>query len=401
MVFIFSTMESMSATTTTLSQNIDAFGKYLDQPAVMRNLKRAMPWTAGVIAAGYGIYDIYKAPEKEKKKTAIRDFLVMSFALGSGFIATKGIKIGKLKVPGLDDLHGKIHQHNHHHHHDIDNILADLTKTGKNTLAGLVKKVKDKEYLKISEVSMLHKGLKEIAPEKRIIADVIPDSHIHTPKEMKQELLFLTGVGTVPVLGGIAGGMLADKINGENVREKSKNKLKEGFFQYAANITLCNAGAGTALWAMGDRVKNKGLRLAGMMTGVIGVGILLGGTIANFVGKNFINPVIDGNPDKTPKGHHKHGQHHFNHMFKDINSERKPEPLDLALHIDDVASVGFLSGMKWIGPILPALYSVSGYRAGIGYRNGPEAKHDEKHHHYSFNKKYKFEHYKDFEDSTK
>jgi len=57
-------------------------------------------------------------------------------------------------------------------------------------------------------------------------------------------------------------------------------------------------------------------------------------------------------------------------MFKNINAERKPEPLDLSLHIDDVASVGFLSGMRWIGPILPALYSISGYRAGIGYRNG-------------------------------
>ena len=60
-------------------------------------------------------------------------------------------------------------------------------------------------------------------------------------------------------------------------------------------------------------------------------------------------------------------------MFKDLNNERHPEAVDLSLHVDDIASVGFLSGFKWIGPVLPLLYSVSGYRAGIGYRNGTKS----------------------------
>ena len=61
-------------------------------------------------------------------------------------------------------------------------------------------------------------------------------------------------------------------------------------------------------------------------------------------------------------------------MIKDLNKERRPEALDISLHIDDIASVGFMSGVKWIGPILPALYSISGYRAGIGYRNQQQSK---------------------------
>ncbi len=408
---IFNILSAMTTLTSTLSQNIDAFGKYLDQPAVLRNLRKTVPLAAGAAAVGYGIYDVYKAPEKEKKKTAVRDFLVMGSALGAGFLAVRGFKIGKKKIPGLDDLHDKIHKHKHgpgcgHHHHEhdyhspIDEVMEKLTNAGKDTLAGFVKKIHDKEYLKIGEVFQLHRGLQEVAPKKRLIADVIPDSHAHDFKETMKELGYLTGIGLIPVVGGISGGMLADKINGEDVKEKSKNKLKEGFFQYAANITLCNLGAGVALLAMGDRVKNKGLRLAGMMAGVIGVGIVFGGTIANFVGKNFINPVIDKGLDKTLEDYNRQ-DHHFKHMFKDVNSERKPEPLDVALHIDDVASVGFLSGMKWIGPILPALYSISGYRAGIGYRNGPESEHDKKQHHFDFNRKYHFEHFKNFEESNK
>ena len=43
--------------------------------------------------------------------------------------------------------------------------------------------------------------------------------------------------------------------------------------------------------------------------------------------------------------------------------------MDVCLHTDDIATVSMLSGLKWIEPMLPVLYSVSGYKAGTGYRN--------------------------------
>ena len=52
-----------------------------------------------------------------------------------------------------------------------------------------------------------------------------------------------------------------------------------------------------------------------------------------------------------------------------IYSERKPEALDIGLHTDDIATVAVMSGLKWIEPVLPLMYAISGYRAGIGYRN--------------------------------
>ena len=53
-----------------------------------------------------------------------------------------------------------------------------------------------------------------------------------------------------------------------------------------------------------------------------------------------------------------------------LNSERTTEILDICLHSDDIATIAVMSGLKWMEPALPILYGISGYRAGIGYRNG-------------------------------
>ncbi|HBG49130.1 MAG TPA: hypothetical protein DDW90_06440 [Cyanobacteria bacterium UBA9971] len=352
-------------------QNLNLFGKYLDQPAIIKGLNKAVPIVSVAAAASYTAYDTYKAPETEKKKTAVRDSFILSFSLASAFIATKGLKInGKKIIKGIiHDCDGHAHCHNEHNLSPISEVLAAIKQKGDKKLETSINKIKDGKYLKIKEIFELNKGLEELSPDKKLINKVIPDSHVHTYKEMFSELWTLTKIGTVPVVGGIAGGVAADKINGEDLNKTSKNKVKEGLYQYMANITLCNAGAGLALLTLNKfNVKSKAARFAGMMTGVVSVGILFGGTIANFAGKNLVNPLLDNKAKETTANTKQY--HHFHNMFKDVNVERKPEILDLGLHIDDVASVGFLSGMKWIAPVLPALYSISGYRAGIGYRNG-------------------------------
>jgi hypothetical protein len=57
-------------------------------------------------------------------------------------------------------------------------------------------------------------------------------------------------------------------------------------------------------------------------------------------------------------------------LFKDLNKERHPEAMDVGLHVDDFATVGALAGLGWVEPVLLALYTLSGFRAGMGYRNG-------------------------------
>lgn len=53
--------------------------------------------------------------------------------------------------------------------------------------------------------------------------------------------------GLIPVLGGIAGGIAGDRLTCDDYRDKIPNKIKEGAYQYLANIFLCNIGAGAAL----------------------------------------------------------------------------------------------------------------------------------------------------------
>ena len=95
-------------------------------------------------------------------------------------------------------------------------------------------------------------------------------------------------------------------------------------------------------------IKSKLSRAIGMTTGIVLTGVLGGAKIANKISEKIINPLLS--PDKKLK-------------------ERKPEALDMCLHIDDIATVSLLSGLKWIEPSLPILYSISGYKSAIGYRN--------------------------------
>ena len=112
---------------------------------------------------------------------------------------------------------------------------------------------------------------------------------------------------------------------------------------------MCNIGAGAALGILEKmNIKSKAARCIGMIAGIITTGVIGGSAIANFIGNKIVNPII---------------------LKREEIEKRTPEILDLTLHTDDIATVSLLSGLKWIEPALPILYSISGYRAGIGYRN--------------------------------
>ena len=155
-------------------------------------------------------------------------------------------------------------------------------------------------------------------------------------------------------MGGVIGGIATDKATGANWRKRLPDKIKEGSYQYLANIFLCNVGAGAALGILEkNNIQSRMARGLGMIAGIILTGVIGGSKIANYIGDKFINPVLCN--EKKTKGKQQ--------------DERTPELIDIGLHTDDIATVSLLSGLKWIEPALPILYTVSGYRAGIGYRN--------------------------------
>lgn len=333
--------------------SVKALGKYLDQPRLVGKFSNAVP---AILIAGGGLValkHIQKTPQEERKPETIKSIFVLAGTIGSALLATRGIKpfkIGNKFFKGLEGLSERI---------DLKEIANEQTELINNFLSSnqvskktseILNKSKEK-VLNVSEIKTIFDELSE--KNKEFLDKFIPNPENIGSKEIFSEIGRLSVMGLIPVVGGIIGGLAGDKLSGDNWREKLPNKVKEGTYQYLANIFLCNVGAGAALFALEKaKINSKSARAVGMIGGIILAGIVFGSAVANLVGKTFIDPLFGKNS-----------------INKKLYSERKPEAIDVGLHIDDVATVAVLSGLKWIEPALPILYSVSGYRAGIGYRN--------------------------------
>ena len=321
---------------------IHAIGKYLDQPLLTAKINKNVPLVLGLGSGAVFFESVQNTPKPERKKKAAQIGMTLLATSLSAINAPKiaafvtGRKPTK-NVAQIKAINSEI----------VDNFLKNNNVAQKTEK--LLEKAKDK-ILSLVEIDNLFadKKLKDVANK------LIPPPDNISSKDIFREIGWLSVYGAVPVAGGIAGGITGDKLTDKKWKDKVPNKIKEGTYQYLANIFLCNIGAGLALGALEKaNIKSKTARCVGMVAGILLTGVIGGSVIANYIGKKIINPLIS--KDKS-------------------NDIRTPELLDLGLHTDDIATVSLLSGLKWIEPSLPLLYSVSGYRAGIGYRNHGEDK---------------------------
>jgi len=323
-------------------------GKFLDQPILINKFQKTVP--AILIGAGslYSTQEIIKSHPKKRKKTAIKTGLTMGFTIASALAAPK---ITNKIFKKTENLPKTLNQLIKHNTDTIEDFLSQNT-VSKSTQE-VLNKAKTK-ILKYREVKQLYSDLNETQQGKKLLNSLIPDPENIESKEIFSEIGRLSVFGLIPVLGGITGGIAGDRLTEKHWKSKIPDKIKEGSYQYLANIFLCNIGAGGALAILEKlNIKSKSARALGMISGIITTGILGGSTLANLIGTKVINPLL-------------HKQKADNNIF----SERKPELLDVSLHTDDIATVAVMSGLKWIEPALPLMYTISGYRAGIGYRNG-------------------------------
>lgn len=347
--------------------NIKVLGKFLDQPMLVAKFKKAVPalLTAGTIA--YTIHDAKKEPDKDKRRkralqTGITLGVTAASAIAAPHIASKitNRPLGQ-SINAIKNRNTKV----------IDTFVK-TTNLDEKTLQ-ILEKSKEK-VLNFNEMKTMLTNIKYHVGGKGFIERLIPSPENISAKDIFSEIGFLSIFGAIPVLGGIAGGTIADRITDkENWKEKLPDKIKEGSYQYLANIFMCNVGAGIALEILEKaNITSKAARAVGMTAGIILTGVIGGSKIANLIGEKVIEPLFHAK-DKT----HKHippidekTRKHLQHHHKEHeHEERKPELLDIGLHTDDIATVSLLSGLKWIEPALPMMYTISGYRAGIGYRN--------------------------------
>lgn len=334
-------------------RKIQSLGKYLDQPLLVGKFQKAVPAVFTVGAGLHTLHEVKHAPEGQKKSTAIKTASVWKATIASALIAPRisakivGKEYEKFIVKDIQKRNTKL----------VDEFVKKQNLTEKTK--EILEKSKTK-FLKYKEIRVINDELKQTKSGKEFFNKLIPEPENITSKDIKNEIGRLSIMGFIPVAGGVTGGIIGDKLADKKVsKEKMADRIKEGSYQYLANIFLCNVGAGLALAGMEKmNVKSKSARAIGMIGGIVATGIIGGSAIANYIGRKVINPIFDGKNKECKK--------------EEPKFERKPEILDVCLHTDDIATVAVMSGLKWIEPALPILYGISGYRAGIGYRNNKE-----------------------------
>ena len=209
--------------------NIKAFAKFIDQPIMISQFNRAMPRVltgAGTLFWAVDTYDSFKKEgnKRKKKKEAFKKAVVIGTTIASAIAAPKvASKITKRP------LMNSVMQVRKSNITTIDEFL----KTSKESeqVNEILKKAK-REPISFKNIKILMRKLKD----KEIFNTLIPEPENITSKEIFSEIGYLSVFGAVPVVGGLAGGIAADAITRDKIKQNIPNKINEGIYQYLANI---------------------------------------------------------------------------------------------------------------------------------------------------------------------
>lgn len=342
---------------------ISHIAKFIDQPLIVNKISTAAPAILTACAAGLGIHDVFikKHNDNEPQSRRIKkNAVVLGTVAIMSLITSRGLKIGNKRffeglleeVPKSEILK------------EQKAVIKDFIKNTNpkdNKLLSILEKAKEKA-LSLKDTSYVLEKTHENPNAEKLIDTLFGKKEDMSSAEIFGEIKKLSLLGLAPVAAGVGAGIAMEE-KGPNRKHNNSDRIKEGFYQYFANIFLCNVGAGAALFGLESLKKMNVIKkitptqkFVGMIGGIMATGVIGGSFIANYLSKKVIDPFILKKKEK-------------NLTLGKIYDERTPESLDMAMHIDDVATAGVLSGVKWIEPVLPAFYLFSGYRAGMGYRN--------------------------------
>ena len=267
---------------------IKTIGQYLDQPILVGKFEKTVPTVLTAIGAAHCAKEIHDVPKEKKEKAFIYSTTIMTSTILSALIAPKvaakivGKQYEKISISSIQNKNKK--------------LIANFLKNNKQSIQieKILKKAED-SVLSIRNIHFLRNDLLKTKRGESLLKDLIPEPENITSKEIVKDMGRLSIMGAIPVAGGILGGVTADKItDNENWKNKLPDKIKEGIYQYLANIFLCNVGAASALGIMESmNVKSKAIRALSMVAGIIVTGVLGGSFIANYISKKIVTPALD------------------------------------------------------------------------------------------------------------
>ena len=82
---------------------IKLWGKYLDQPILIKKFEKSVPYILGIGGSAYCIKDTFNRPKGERKRNFIRTFTTMSTTIASALAAPKIAK----KIFQISDCQNK------------------------------------------------------------------------------------------------------------------------------------------------------------------------------------------------------------------------------------------------------------------------------------------------------
>jgi len=374
-----------------LLNKIRVYGSFVEQPQIIRVVGQKAGWIGGL--GGVGLLagaDAYHAKPEERQKVLTRDAMVLgSTALGTWAAARKFMALPTEKeakatveryIDEVQETLGKFKNSSPSYQElakDLEKLKAEgRSRLGLNDFRNIIEKIEKnsnkaevKDHLaKIFEPEEGFPGWTNMFKEMWQ-----KGSHLEGKEEGEiRKMLNFFVVGGLSVLSGLFGGIAANKINKVQDKDATVNMVKEGVFQFIANIALCAVGAAAAIVGMAPLQSKfakmgwagKGIKTVGIGAG-LSLGIFGGGVIANKLGTKVINPLCDKIQGKEPQPQSQ----------TDPNQgKRKIEFWDAILHLDDVPTALALAGLEIVEPFIPLFFGFSGYRTGIGYRNDDATK---------------------------
>lgn len=341
----------MPTSTSSFAVKARALGHFIDQPQIIQKASKTIPIISGLGIAGLFALDYFQAKPQERKKVALRDALVLG-------TTAAGTLIGALLF--MRQTHDPF-------------VVEEAIKTIAKKYGPHIEALVNKETKSRAE---FQKILNTVSKEDANKILPIEEEHEGFLEGLKKMRSFAV-VGAMSVLSGFGGGMIANKINKEPASKKV-DMIKEGIFQFIANIVLCAIGASIGIAVVNNKWKPVKQKLArfGIIGAGLSLGIVGGGFIANAIGRAVVNPYFEWRDQGKPDGS-------FVNWWKaqreaaegKPKANRKVEFWDAILHLDDLPMALALAGVQILEPFIPLFFALSGYRTGIGYRNDKDHGH--------------------------